>query len=73
MAGLVSKSTGSTVKASLTETAAQGQAKSFPAFTREPLLNEIPDQGFVLATVSGTVYIYGRVGIKRYKVAMTPV
>ncbi len=71
MSSLTGKEVDSTVKASLTESSAAVQTKNFQAFDRVPLLKEIPDQGFVLATVSGTVYIYGRVGINRYRVALT--
>lgn len=68
---LVRKGTDSTVRGALTESGATTQLASFTAYDREPLLKEIPDQGFVLATVSGTAYIYGRLGNNRYRVALT--
>lgn len=49
------------------------QTASHQYYEREPGVKEIPDQGFVLALVSGTCYIYTRVGTQRYKVALTAV
>jgi hypothetical protein len=71
MASLTDKKVDSTVRAALTEAGAALQTKNFIAYDREPLLTEIPEQGFVLATVAGTVYIYARLGNNRYKAAMT--
>lgn len=65
------KDVDSTVRSTEIRSQAQLQTKNFVGYTREPLVAEIPDQGFVLATVAGTVYIYSRIGNKRYKVAMT--
>lgn len=44
-----------------------------PLFTRVPLVTEIPVQGFVIATISGTSYIYTKIGSTRYRVALTAV
>ncbi len=73
MADLTRKSVDSTVRANLT--AAQGtvQTQSHASFDREPLVAEIPDQGFVLAVVTGTTYLYTRKGSARFKVALTAV
>jgi hypothetical protein len=65
------KGVDSTVRGAQIQSDALLQTKNIVSFEREPLLKEIPDQGYVLATVSGTVYIYARIGINRYKVAMT--
>lgn len=67
------KNVDSTVKANLTSSQQTGQTQSHPMFDREPLVSEIPDQGFVLATVTGTTYVYTRIGSDRFKVALTAV
>ncbi len=68
---LTRKGVDSTVRLDLTAARGTTQLQSHSKFEREPLLAEIPEQGFVLATVSGTVYIYSRIGNNRYKVALT--
>lgn len=40
-------------------------------FTQKPFLKEIPEKGFVLATISGTSYIYTKISGARYRVALT--
>lgn len=66
------KSVDPSVRQSLVETAMLQKANHL-AYEREPLVKDIPDQGFVLATVAGTSYIYTRIGTQRYKVALTAV
>lgn len=70
---LVRKGVDSTVKGSLIESGARQQLQNHTSFTREPLVSEIPDQGFVLAVIAGTGYIYTRIGNQRYYVALTAV
>lgn len=67
------KGVDSTVRSRLTSDQTNVQQQSHPTFDREPLVGEIPDQGFVLANIAGTCYIYTRLGTQRYKVALTTV
>lgn len=73
MADLPRKSVDSTVRANLTSAQGTVQTQSHSKFDREPLVPEIPDQGFVIATVAGTSYIYTRKGNARFRVALTAV
>lgn len=68
---LIRKATDATVRANLGASQIQGQLQSHPHFDRAPLVTEIPNQGFVLATISGTSYIYTRIGQNRFRVAVT--
>lgn len=49
----------------------QGRTNTY--FTRIPLAAEIPEKGFVVALISGTYYVYSKIGTQRYRVAMTAV
>lgn len=71
MSEIPRKGVDSTVKQALGSSLQQAVAHSY--FEREPSAKEVPEQGFVLATVSGTSYIYTRIGITRYRVALTAV
>lgn len=62
-----------TVKIGLETTDLSAQAKAHGYFTRVPTSKEIPDHGFVLAEVSGTLYTYTRIGVKIYRAAFTAV
>lgn len=70
---LVRKGVDSTVRGDLTESKGNLQTQSHSYLLREPLTTEIPDQGFVLADVSGTKYVYFRVGNARFRIAATAV
>jgi hypothetical protein len=73
MADLTRKGNDSTVRQNLETAPVTGQDKSHPHFDREPKKHEIPDQGFVLATVGGTMYIYARKGDQVHKAPMTAI
>ena len=68
---LTRKDVDSTTKQILESAPVSGQAKSHPHFERAPLVTEVPDQGFVLATVGGTHYIYTKIGGVMHKAALT--
>lgn len=70
---LPNKGTDPSVKKALGAAQGQLQTSSHATFEREPFAVEIPDGGFVLATIAGTCYIYTRIGTQRYKVALTAV
>lgn len=65
------KNSDSTVRGKLNESDSIAQQAAHQHFTRAPLLKEVPPQGVVLATVSGTHYIYTNIGGKLLKVAFT--
>lgn len=73
MAFLPRKSVDGTVKQNLLSSQNVVQQQNHQLLTRVPLIEEIPDQGFVLALISGTLYTYTRVGIQRYRTAYTAV
>ena len=43
------------------------QRQSHKSLARAPKSSEIPENGFVIANISGTLYIYTRVGQQLYR------
>lgn len=68
---LPSKNVDSTVRQRLGTDQQNLQGQNLPHYTRAPLVTEIPDQGHVLATIGGTLYLYTKVGGKLFKTPYT--
>lgn len=73
MPTLPSKNVDSTLKQRLSSDQSTLQTQSHTHFSRAPVSKEIPDQGHVLATVGGTLYLYTKVGGKVYRTPYTAV
>jgi hypothetical protein len=68
---ITGKDTPTDVQQALKELETQSQKQAHTQFTRAPLANEVPEGGLVLATISGTVYLYTKVNGALKRTTMT--
>ena len=68
---LTSKETEASVQLAIGNIDREYQKKSYTLLTRAPLAKEVPQNGFILATVSGTNYIYVNIAGSLFKAALT--
>jgi len=50
----------------------ESQTVGHRKFDRAPFAAEVPENGFVIAQISGTVYIYTKIGTALFRVATVP-